>query len=249
MALEKPERLCIPIEDAELRAVEGESPKIVGYASRYGNWYPVWDFLERVAPGAFDEILADEETDVVASMNHNTDLAFARQSAGTLRLQSNSVGLLYEADVTDGDGQRVYDKVRSRTLKGSSFMFTVAEDKWEFKENETPRRTIVRFGKLYELGPVVWPANADTTAKARADEVLTEARSRHMADATVQEGEKPPETGEKPPENRETGPENPPEGPTPVSPERNRQIRRGYLAAERIINRCKPKIKGASPDA
>lgn len=244
MPVQQFEKRIMPIETSELRSVEGETPKITGYASKYGNWYPVYDFLERVAQGAFDAALADKETDVVASMNHNTDLAFARQSAGTLRLQSNSVGLLYEADVTDEDGQRVYNKVRSGTLRGSSFMFTVAEDKWEFKEGETPRRTIMRFDKLYELGPVVWPANADTTVKARADEILAEARSRHMAKnepkATGNRAENAPEsqkTNEKPPEKAEEGPKTAEKPVETISDERKREIDWGYKTAERIINR------------
>jgi len=34
---EKPEYLSIPLAEAELRAEDGEQPKLVGYASRYGN--------------------------------------------------------------------------------------------------------------------------------------------------------------------------------------------------------------------
>jgi uncharacterized protein len=176
---DKPEFLSIALADAELRADDEGQPKLIGYASKFGNWYPVGGFLERIQAGAFDEVLRDKETDVVASMNHDVNFAFARQSAGTLRLRSNSVGLQYEADITDDDGRRVHAKVKNGTIQGSSFMFSDVDDVWEFKEAEPPRRTVTRIGRLYELGPVVWPANAQATVKARADEILAEARQRH----------------------------------------------------------------------
>ncbi len=248
------ERRAFAVETAELRAVDDATPKVVGYASKYGTWYPVWDFLERVAAGAFDAVLADAQTDVVASMNHNTDFAFARQSAGTLRLTSNSVGLLYEADVTDQDGQRVYDKVRSGTLKGSSFMFTVAEDKWDFKEGETPKRTITRFEKLYELGPVVWPANADTTAKARAEQVLAEARSLYdsrqspepekPAESAAKEATNSPETPENDETRAENGTKTPEVGPqeaAQLAAQKSKEYQRKYEKLGRLIERNRPK--------
>ncbi|MDD4890152.1 MAG: HK97 family phage prohead protease [Phycisphaerae bacterium] len=215
-----PERLDIPIDEAELRIEPGETPMIVGYATRYSNWYPVGGFVERIKPGAFDDVLASDETDVIASMNHNVDTAFARQSAGTLRISSNSVGLRYEADIVDDDGKRVRDKIIARTIKGSSFMFGEVDDLWEFTENEPPKRTITRVGRLYELGPVVWPANTATSVKARADEILAEARSAydHAKDA-----EPPQEAGEA----------------QTIDTERLKNIEKQYRKAQRIINRCR----------
>jgi len=178
--MDKKEFLTIGLADAELRATDDEKPMLVGYASRFNTWYPVGDFLERIVPGAFDAVLLDTESDVVASMNHNFDLAFARQSAGTLRLKSNSIGLQYEADITDAGGRLVWEKIKARTIQGSSFMFSDASSSWEWPQNELPRRTITRVGKLYELGPVVWPANAQATVQARrCAEILAEARARY----------------------------------------------------------------------
>jgi len=175
----RPEKLSMPVTEAELRVdQDGETARLIGYATKYGNWYEVGGFLERIKRGAFDEVLAAEETDVVASMNHNPDFAFARQSAGTLRLKSNTVGLQYEADITDVDGRRVAEKVGNGTIRGSSFMFADTDDVWEFPADETPKRTITRVGALFELGPVVWPANSETSVKVRADEILAEARAR-----------------------------------------------------------------------
>ena len=220
---EKPEYLSIPLAEAEVRAEDGEQPKLVGYASRYGNWYPVGDFLERIKAGAFDEVLADEETDVVASMNHDVNFAFARQSAGTLRLTSNTVGLQYEADVTDSDGRRVYEKVRGGTIKGSSFMFSNVEDTWEFKDDDPPRRTITKIGRLYELGPVVWPANTAATVKARAEEILAEARQRHAA---TEEPEPPADAPAAEPEEQDA-----------ESTARQARIERTWRAMQRIAAR------------
>lgn len=228
---DKPEFLSVGLADAELRATDDEKPMLVGYASKYGNWYKVWDFEERIAAGAFDAVLRDTDTDVVASMNHDVNFAFARQSAGTLRLKSNSVGLQYEADITDDDGRRVHAKVKNGTIRGSSFMFSDVDDVWEFKEGAPPRRTITRVGKLYELGPVVWPANATATVKARADEILAEARQRHneatKPDTTATSGERQA-TSDKP---------------AHVSPARQREINRAWRAAQRRHARNQAEIE------
>jgi len=220
----KPEYLSIALADAELRATDEEKPMLVGYASKYGNWYKVWDFEERIQAGAFDAVLRDKDTDVVASMNHDMNFAFARQSAGTLRLRSNTVGLQYEADITDDDGRRVHAKVRNGTIHGSSFMFSDVDDLWEFKDGEPPRRTITRVGRLYELGPVVWPANAAATVKARAEEILAEARARHAA----------PE----PPEPRAMGHESP-----AIDPARKRDLELHWRATERRRQRNEAALK------
>ncbi len=237
----KPEFLSVAIAAAELRAEDGDQPKLIGYASKYGNWYEVGGFLERIQVGAFDAVLKDRDTDVVASMNHDVNFAFARQSAGTLRLKSNGVGLQYEADITDEDGRRVHQKVKNGTIQGSSFMFSDVDDVWEFKESEPPRRTITRVGRLYELGPVVWPANTAATVKARAEEILAEARSRHGVAA--QPPSEPQATGHEGPAAAEAG------GPVTsderrvtskvISPERQRDIRFSYQEMGRIIESCR----------
>ncbi len=227
---DKPEFLGITLMDAELRADDEGQPKLIGYASKYNHWYTVWDFEERIAPGAFDAVLRDKDTDVVASMNHDVNFAFARQSAGTLRLRSNSEGLQYEADITDDDGRRVHAKVKNGTIQGSSFMFSDVDDTWEFKEGQPPRRTITRVGKLYELGPVVWPANAAAIVKARAAEILAEARQRSQQAA--------------PPAAPSPVPEKPAAA---ITPERQREIRYAYEEMGRLINHVNNKNR--SPEA
>ncbi len=229
---DKPEFLGLAIADAELRATDDEKPMLVGYASKYGNWYRVGDFEERIAAGAFDEVLRDKDTDVVASMNHDVNFAFARQSAGTLRLKSNSVGLQYEADITDDDGRKVHAKVKNGTIQGSSFMFADVDDVWEFKDGEPPRRTITRVGKLYELGPVVWPANTAATVKARAEEILAEARQRHVG------GDEPGAAA--------PGHESP-AAPAAIPPERQRDIRYAYEEMGRLIHHVNEKNR--SPES
>lgn len=195
----KREFLSIDTGSAELRAADDGQRKLIGYASKYGSYYPVGDFLERIDAGAFDDVLSDATTDVVASMNHDVNFTFARQSAGTLRLRSNSVGLQYEADVTDDHGAMIWQKVAAGTIQGSSFMFSVkpeVDDSWEFPAGGIPRRTIHRVRNLYELGPVVWPANSEATVKARADEILAEARAAYGLAGMPSSPAEPPSNAE-----------------------------------------------------
>src|SRR5215475_2335681 len=54
--------------------------------------YP--DLVERIAPGAFDR--AVREDDVRGLMNHDPNLLLGRTAAGTLKLSADATGLRYE---------------------------------------------------------------------------------------------------------------------------------------------------------
>jgi HK97 family phage prohead protease len=206
------ERRAIAFECGEIRIAEEGEPKLIGYAAKYGRQADLGWFKEKIKTGAFDEAL--KTSDVRALKNHDANLLLGRESSGTLRLESNTIGLHFEIDMPDTTtGRDTIEEVRRGDLAGCSFAFTVAEDVWKHTEGEPSERTIIRIDRLFDVGPVTYPAYEDTTVVARSVEAM---RQSHQE--------------------KETEPA-PPIQPT-ISDERRRGIERGYRKAQRIIDRC-----------
>jgi HK97 family phage prohead protease len=218
------ERRILSPEDIELRVDDGDKPKLSGYAAKYGILTDLGWFKERIKSGAFDEALKD--ADVRCLKNHDPNLILGRTTSGTLRLQSNTVGLKFEDDVPDTTtGKDILEEVRRGDISGCSFAFTVAEQTWKYFEDDSPpERTIITIAQLYDVGPVTYPAYKDTTVKAREIDTTVAMRS---LDA-FKESEKKQEEDEKRAEE-----------PKQINRERQREIERGYRKAGRILNRCR----------
>jgi len=206
------ERRVISGDDMELRVDDGDSPRMSGYAAKFGKWsVDLGGFTEKIRAGAFDEALID--CDVRALKNHDPNLILGRTTSKTLRLDTNSVGLRFEVDVPDTTtGRDTVQEIRRKDITGCSFSFTTAEDDWKYLEDGTVQRTIIKVGALYDVGPVTYPAYPDTTVAARSLEAQRQSMEK-------EQGESQPEV---------------------VDPERQRQIERGYRKAGRIINRNRP---------
>jgi len=158
----------------ELRAAEEgkESRTIRGYAAlfnsdseSFGSW------IERIAPGAFDEVLDD---DTVALFNHDPNLILARNKK-TLKMGVDSKGLWYEFEAPRTTaGNDLLENVRVENVKSSSFAFQTKEVKWTFSEdrNQPDIRTIVKLERLLDVSPVTYPAYPDTTVATRSYQQL-----------------------------------------------------------------------------
>jgi HK97 family phage prohead protease len=121
-------------------------------------------FTEEILPGAFDAVMKREGRNIVSAWNHNMDMPLGSERSGTLRVFSTDDGLGYEVTppVTRAD---VVELVRLGIAYGSSFAFTIARDggeEWSKDENGNPLRFVRAVENLYELGPVLTPAYADT---------------------------------------------------------------------------------------
>lgn len=157
----------VALIDVELRVEDSDKPKLTGYATKYGNFYDLGWFIERIKKGAYDEAL--KTSDVRCLKNHDPNLILGRTESGTLRLESNSIGLKFENDLPDTTtGKDILIEIQRGDISGCSFSFTVAEDDWKYYEDERPdERTIVKIGRLFDVGPVVYPANPETSVSAR----------------------------------------------------------------------------------
>ena len=210
---------------SELRLADEEAPKLVGYAAKYGIKTDIGWFIEKIRAGAFDDAL--ETSDVRALKNHNPDLLLGRTSSGTLRLDTNNVGLRFAIDAPDTTtGRDTVEEVRRGDLAGCSFSFTVAEDEWKHFDDKPSERTIVKIGRLYDIGPVTFPAYEDTTVGVRS---LEQFQQNQQSDIGAPEGV----------EGEETRGDAEGAAPDEITTERQREVGRQYRKAGRILNRCR----------
>lgn len=178
----------IPVEDAEVR-VEGEAKGIRGTAAVFNRGTVIAGrFEERIAPGAFDDALAS--SDVRGLFNHDPNYPLGRTSAGTMTLRADDEALHYEIPDLPKSRADVLEAIERKDVTGNSFSFTVAKDGDEWvqrsDEKKLPLRTIKRFAKIHDVGPVTFPAYEHTKVSARAEEQareMTEAEAEQLANA------------------------------------------------------------------
>jgi len=109
-------------------------------------------------------------TDVPVLFDHDSSKILGRTTAGSLRLTIDDQGLFYEADLDmlDPDAISAQRKLATKKVTGSSFAFTVEEDDWQQQSDGMWIRTILRIGKLYDVGPVTYPAYPASSAALRS---------------------------------------------------------------------------------
>jgi HK97 family phage prohead protease len=160
----------------EIETRDGEETRtITGYAVVFDKPSHVmgrgsWAFQETIARTAFEGV---DMSKVVATFNHNFDNILARADSNTLNLTIDDFGLKYTFESPNTTaGNDLLENVRNGNIKGSSFMFSVKEQKWTYKEdeNDPDLREVTKVDELIELGPVTMPAYPDTSAAKRSHE-------------------------------------------------------------------------------
>ena len=154
-------------EPAELR--------VKGYAAVFDRASEdMGGFIEYIAPGAFDEALAAAD-DVRALYNHNPDMLLARTSSGTLSLTQDQTGLGVDFSLPDTSvGRDLAVSLERGDVSQMSFAFTVAQDKWEERDDGPAIRTITQVARLYDVSPVTYPAYPDTSVALRSRDAARE---------------------------------------------------------------------------
>ncbi len=171
---------------------EKESRKIVGYAAMFDKWsrnFGTW-FREKIQRGAFDDT---DMTDVVALFNHDPDRILARVGK-TLKLDVDELGLRFEFEAPNTTtGNDLLESINRGDVTGCSFAFTIKEDEWHDSETDEVEedRIITKIGRLFDVGPVTFPAYPDTIlagAKRTFEEKeKPEAESLHQLDNAERE--------------------------------------------------------------
>lgn len=152
--------------------------RIEGYAAVFyregepATEYWLWDdIVERILPSAFDRALAEQQ-DVRALFNHDPNQVLGRTAANTLALRVDETGLSYTIVPPDTNyGRDCLTNLARGDVTGSSFSFEPLEIAW--REIELPDRgkVIVRellSVRLYDVGPVTFPAYEGTSAGVRS---------------------------------------------------------------------------------
>ena len=161
---------------SELRIHEdgGEAPKIVGYAAVFNSlseelFGPAGRFREIVRPGAFADSLAGG-ADVRALVDHHPSKILWSISEGTLNVAEDKKGLRFEVDLNtdDPDAMKLFSRVKRGDISGNSFSFTIDEADEELSTRDGRRhRVITRVARLFDVGPVTFPAYDATVLTAR----------------------------------------------------------------------------------
>ena len=164
------ERRSFPM--AELRAAgdgpDGSGSRIVtGHAAVFDVLsHPIWDFRERIAPGAFAESIKND--DIRALWNHDPSRVLGRNKSKTLTLTEDDRGLAFEMDVAEtGVGNDALVSIRRGDVDEMSFGFITVEDEWTQEPDELATRTLVKV-RLLDVSPVAFPAYPDTDIAVRA---------------------------------------------------------------------------------
>lgn len=158
----------------ELRAEDGEKPKLIGYAAKFGKpsqrlWG--WDggFVEFIERGAFKKTLARGD-DVRALKNHDSNLIFARSTNDTLKMSEDEVGLRVEISPPDTQTSRsVIEDVRAGLLTQMSFAFEMISERVDHpkEKGESITRTLLEVN-LFDVSVVAYPAYVDTEIAVRS---------------------------------------------------------------------------------
>lgn len=148
--------------------------------SRFDIWYEIesfWEgtFLERTVKGAFAKTMRESKDSIVSLFNHGHDFSIGDKVLGTIdEMSEESDGPLGLVSLFDTSYNRDLVPGLRAGAYGSSFMFRVLREEWDDEPGTSdhnpkglPERTIKEV-RLFEFGPVTWPANPDATAGMRA---------------------------------------------------------------------------------
>jgi HK97 family phage prohead protease len=157
--------------DFEVRNIDSDDDGLTleGYAAVFDIPTPIHDRLgeydETVARGAFTKTISERTP--VLQFDHGTHPMIGSIPLGSIRkIQEDDQGLFVRARLSDNWlVQPVREAIQEGSIRGMSFQFAVLRDKWN---TDKTARTIHEV-KLYELGPVVFPAYEQTSVGVRSE--------------------------------------------------------------------------------
>lgn len=165
----------------ELRAAgeDGTHIMVVRF-SPFGTWYEIdsyWEgtFLERTIRGAFRKTISESRPSIKTLYDHGYDPQIGNKVLGTIAdLREDADSAVSEVELFDTSYNRDLLPGLAAGVYGSSFRFRVIKDEWNdepgvsaYNPKGLPERTITEV-RLFEAGPVTWPANPDATSGLRS---------------------------------------------------------------------------------
>lgn len=157
----------------ECRA-ELDGDKLIGHGAVFNQRAKVPGGYEQLGTVAFDDVLARDDTDAVSLTNHDPHYLLGRQSAGTLRLRTDSDGLVFEVDLPDTSYANDLRKLVARgDMRGASFGFIpdTSKSTWTRAADGMSVHTINSVSHLRDVGPVTFPAYSGTGVALRSYDI------------------------------------------------------------------------------
>ena len=167
----------------ELRANESDPealPVLEGHFSKFNEWTEIDSvyegrFLERIAPGAFKRTIKNNLERIRVLFQHGQDPQIGDKPLGPIEeLEEDEQGARYKVPLLDTSYNRDLIPGLKAGLYGSSFRFSVVKEELNTKAKRSahnpdglPERTIQE-ARLFEFGPVTFPAYAGATAGVRS---------------------------------------------------------------------------------
>jgi uncharacterized protein len=164
------------VRHVEFRALPSDDGlTLEGYAAVFNTFTEINDiegrFREQIAPGAFKRTLGMRMP--VLQFDHGQHPLIGSIPLGRItQISEDKRGLHVRARLSDNWlVEPVRDAIRDGAISGMSFRFRVVDDDWTRTRDGMAERTI-REVELFEVGPVVFPAYADTTVGVRSRQAL-----------------------------------------------------------------------------
>jgi hypothetical protein len=197
------QRGLIPFEfdELEVRADESGAKKIIGHGAVYNRLSEdLGGFREMFLSGAFSDSIGSD--DIRSLRDHTPSYILGRNKSGTLNLNEDEKGVRYEVTPPDTSYARdLLVSIERRDVTGGSIIFRVdgkdserwyvdgKESKmidafaamWDEKKHKIERH--ISKARLYDIGPVTFPAYPQTDVKVRS-----------MMDLAKEQINKPPES-------------------------------------------------------
>lgn len=134
----------------------------------------IWDFVEVIAPGAFNKTLADG-AEIKAFWAHDDAAILGSRKAGTLKLENRAEGLAFSVELRDTEVAKDYFETVARgDCNGVSFGFIAERTEWD--ETVAPAVRTLKEVRLLEISPgVAFPAYPGAQSAAAMRSIFAEA--------------------------------------------------------------------------
>ena len=153
---------------------DGGKMIIEGYAAVYDDETLIgdeeWGFYESIERGAFD---GANMKDVPLKYNHSDAVPIlARTRNKSLELKTDDKGLFIHAELLDTqDNIDMYKRIKAGLIDKMSFAFTVRKEGETWEKGKTPKRSIKKFDRIFDVSVVDVPAYEGTSIYARSLEM------------------------------------------------------------------------------
>lgn len=164
---------------AEFRADEQNGliegvPIVFDTPTDIGGW-----FQETICKGAISQ---DVIKDVRFFWNHNIDekaiartvIPLEKLGGMELKIEDDGVKMVANPNRKRTDANDLCLAIEDGVINAMSFMFGVAEERWEDEDTDYPKRFITKIDPLIEVSAVNFPAYASTSINATRGDTATE---------------------------------------------------------------------------